>query len=250
MSSLTDNRSSSVRGYSEVAGNNQPLIANNINKNSNNLDEISDLCYIDVKSENPYDLFKEWHKEACVYSTGLPHALCLSTVSKDMKVSSRHVVLRRIEEDGFCIYTDNRSRKTKELTEVPEAAMCFLWAYINDKGQKVARQVRIEGEVVVMDKDAYADLYDKDKLFCKIRAYICHQDKEVDWNELKAKHDQLLEDVRQNKVNLPMPDHFIGYKMLPKAIEFYYARDTLIGDRILFEKSEDSNQWSWKRIAA
>ncbi|CAB0032386.1 unnamed protein product [Trichogramma brassicae] len=274
MSSLTDNRSSSVRGYSEVAGN-QPLIANNINKNSNNLDEISDLCYVDVKSDNPYDLFKEWHKEACVYSTGLPHALCLSTVSKDMKVSSRHVVLRRIEEDGFCIYTDNRSRKTKELTEVPEAAMCFLWAYINDKGQKVARQVRIEGEVVVMDKDAYADLYDKDKLFCKIRAYICHQDKEVDWNELKAKHDQLLEDVRQNKVNLPMPDHLyvsnattttslyhtneshlffslcsIGYKMLPKAIEFYYARDTLIGDRILFEKSEDSNQWSWKRIAA
>ena len=68
-------------------------------------------------------------------------------------------------------------------------------------------KVRIEGDVVVMDKDSYTDLYEKDKLFCKIRAYICHQDTEVDWDELKAKHDHLLKEVKQNKISLPMPDH-------------------------------------------
>ncbi|XP_003428149.1 pyridoxine/pyridoxamine 5'-phosphate oxidase isoform X1 [Nasonia vitripennis] len=213
-------------------------------------EEFSDLAYIDVKSENPYDLFKEWYKEACLFSTAMPNALCLATVSKDMQVSARHLVLRRIEDDGFVIYTDNRSRKTRELEEVPTAAMCFLWAYLNDKGQRVARQVRIEGDVVVLGKDSYADLYEKDKLFCKIRAYICHQDQEVDWNDLKARHDQLLNDVRLNKKSLPMPDHYIGYKIVPRAIEFYYARDTLIGDRILFEKDDPSCPWTYKRIAA
>ncbi|XP_031786172.1 pyridoxine/pyridoxamine 5'-phosphate oxidase isoform X3 [Nasonia vitripennis] len=107
-------------------------------------EEFSDLAYIDVKSENPYDLFKEWYKEACLFSTAMPNALCLATVSKDMQVSARHLVLRRIEDDGFVIYTDNRSRKTRELEEVPTAAMCFLWAYLNDKGQRVARQHRIQ----------------------------------------------------------------------------------------------------------
>ena len=61
--------------------------------------------------------------------------------------------------------------------------------------------------MVVLPKDSYADLYEKDRLFCKIRAYICQQDKEVDWDELKAQHDELLADVRNNKKILPMPDH-------------------------------------------
>ena len=54
---------------------------NKLNHN-NHVEEISDLAKIELKSDNPYDLFKEWHKEACAFSTGLPHALCLSTVSK------------------------------------------------------------------------------------------------------------------------------------------------------------------------
>ncbi|KAJ8684154.1 hypothetical protein QAD02_019946 [Eretmocerus hayati] len=213
-------------------------------------EETSGLAYIELKSDNPYDLFKEWHKEACIFSTGLPHALCLATVSKDCKVSARHVVLRRLEEDGFVVYTDNRSRKSKELREVPSAAMCFLWSYRDDKNQQIARQVRVEGKVVVLEQDNIEEIYEKDKLFCKIRAYICHQDQEVDWNELKAAHDELLHEVLQNNKKLEMPDHFIGYKMLPTSIEFYYAKDNFIGDRILFEKNEGTNEWTNKRLAA
>lgn len=44
--------------------------------------ELSDLARIDLTSESPYDLFREWHEEARKFSTGLPNALCLATVSK------------------------------------------------------------------------------------------------------------------------------------------------------------------------
>lgn len=67
--------------------------------------------------------------------------------------------------------------------------------------------MRIEGDVVVVDKDIVADLYEKDKLFAKIRSYICQQDQEVDWDEQKAKHDKLLNEIQQNKTKLAMPDH-------------------------------------------
>lgn len=54
----------------------------NNTKNNTVNDDFSDLAYIDLKSDDPYDLFKDWYKEAGQFSTGLPAALCLSTVSK------------------------------------------------------------------------------------------------------------------------------------------------------------------------
>lgn len=55
---------------------------NHIKELNNVQEEFSDLAYIDMKSENPYDIFKEWYKEASLFSTALPNALCLATVSK------------------------------------------------------------------------------------------------------------------------------------------------------------------------
>ena len=58
-----------------------------------------------------------------------------------------------------------------------------------------------------IDRKIYEDLYEKDFLYSKIRAYICEQDKEVIWNELKANHDKLLNEVKTQNKNLPMPEH-------------------------------------------
>lgn len=90
-------------------------------------------------------------------------------------------------------------------------------------------KVRIEGKMIVLNKDSYADLYEKDKLFCKIRAYICQQDKEVEWNELKAQHDQLLNEFRQRKTTLPMPDHWWVFQFHSLFFFFFYRTAWLSG---------------------
>ena len=51
-------------------------------KKSTSPTELSDLARIKIKTEDPLDLFKEWHEEAKKYSDGIPNALCLATVSK------------------------------------------------------------------------------------------------------------------------------------------------------------------------
>lgn len=68
-------------------------------------------------------------------------------------------------------------------------------------------QVRIDGDVVELDKNSYRYLYNNEPLFCKLRAHICNQGQIVDWSVLKKTHDRLLKEVTYNERVLEMPDH-------------------------------------------
>jgi pyridoxamine 5'-phosphate oxidase len=85
--------------------------------------------------------------------------------------------------------------------------MVFLWLNKTDDNLPQTRQVRIEGTVSKLNTDNMKELYDIEPLFCKIRAQICEQGKEVVWEQLKRDHDQLFDKVIKNNVQLPKPDH-------------------------------------------
>ncbi|XP_017766538.1 PREDICTED: pyridoxine/pyridoxamine 5'-phosphate oxidase isoform X2 [Eufriesea mexicana] len=169
---------------------------------------------------------------------------------RDCKVSARNVILREFDDDGFTIVTDNRSKKIDNVENISYAAMCFLWFYVNDQDQKVTKQVRIEGTMKRLDSEQYKHLYDREPLFCKIRSHVCDQGRVVDWEDLKRRHDEILDSVRRGENDLPMPDHFVGYKLFPTMMEFYFARDYLIGDRILYRKDTSNDAWERHRISA
>lgn len=69
-------------------------------------------------------------------------------------------------------------------------------------------QVRIDGVAEELERSDYVDLYEREPVYCKVRAHLCHQGKIIDdWNELKLKHDILYHNfVEEGKV-LEMPDH-------------------------------------------
>ncbi|KAL1451794.1 hypothetical protein WDU94_006140 [Cyamophila willieti] len=208
----------------------------------------SGLSKIENPSDNPFELFQDWLGEARNADLVLPHALILSTATPDGKVSSRTLLLRRLEDDGFVIMSDNRSRKHMQITENKNAAMVFLWLYRTPNGDHcVNRQVRIEGELEVMPKERFQDLYEREPTYCKIRAHLCHQSSTVDWEQAKATHDEMYEKYKRNKIDLPMPDHFIAYKMHPTMMEFYHAQSDQIGDRIQYSKTGNSADNVWKR---
>ncbi|XP_034178399.2 pyridoxine/pyridoxamine 5'-phosphate oxidase [Osmia lignaria lignaria] len=128
--------------------------------------------------------------------------------------------------------------------------MCYLWFYVNEQEQEITRQVRVEGTMKRLMKEEYQHLYDREPLYCKVRSHLCHQGREVNWEELKQRHDEILDSVHKNDNDLPMPDHFVGYKLSPTMMEFYFARDHLIGDRLLYRKDTSTDSWTHHRIAA
>ncbi|XP_043511425.1 pyridoxine/pyridoxamine 5'-phosphate oxidase-like [Frieseomelitta varia] len=211
---------------------------------------LSDLAKIEEVVDHPVELFRIWHDDARRFNPRAPVACCLATTSKDCKVSARNVVLREFDKDGFVIVTDSRSKKVDNLENVPYAAMCFLWFYINEQEQEITKQVKIEGIMKKLEKESYKHLYDREPLFCKIRSHVCNQGRDVNWEELKQRHDEVLDSIRKGENDLPMPDHFVGYKLFPTMMEFYFARDYLIGDRILYQKNKSNDSWENHHIAA
>lgn len=67
--------------------------------------------------------------------------------------------------------------------------------------------MRVEGTMKRLMKEEYQHLYDREPLYCKVRSHLCHQGREVNWEELKQRHDEILDSVRKNDNDLPMPDH-------------------------------------------
>lgn len=235
----------------KINGTNGTKETNGTNGHSFDL-EPSDLSKIDNPPDNPYQLFQEWFSTAKEADLVLPQALILSTATPDGKVSSRTLLLRRLEEDGFVIMTDNRSRKHAQINENKNAAIVFLWLYKSGNGdQCVNRQVRIEGELEILDKPQFQDLYDREPLYCKIRAHLCHQDRTTEWEDAKALHDEMYDKCKRSGVDLPMPDHFIAYKMHPRMIEFYHAYSDQIGDRMHYSRpSLTASKWKRDRLYA
>ncbi|KAG7188565.1 hypothetical protein KM043_008196 [Ampulex compressa] len=209
----------------------------------------SDLAVIENIVDDPVDLFRLWHHEARMYVDGAPDACCLATVSKDMRVSARNLVLREFDNDGFVIVTDSRSRKVADMENTPNTAMCFLWCYVNKDKQRITKQVRIEGTMTKLAKEQYQHIYDREPLYCKIRSDICYQDRPIDWADLKERHDKILDRVRKNEYDLSMPDHFVGYKLLPTMMDFYFAKDNFIGDRIRYDRDNLTSPWKHERIS-
>ncbi|XP_046399962.1 pyridoxine/pyridoxamine 5'-phosphate oxidase-like [Ischnura elegans] len=209
--------------------------------------ESSNLCKITLPSSDPMDLFKEWYEAA--KEAKIPHhsSVCVASSSSSGYVTSRSLVVRQLDDDGFIVMTDRRSLKVKQWEENPRAAFHFFWGYT--QGDRIlARQVRVEGRMEELSNLAYAHLYEREPLYCKIRSHICNQGQRVEWDELKASHDDLLNDVKAGLRSLPMPEHIIVYKLHPNMMEFFDADDISIGDRVVFSRDDAMGEWkgSWK----
>ena len=94
----------------------------------------------EIASEDPLELFDTWLTQAQESELNDPNAAALATSTRDGVPSVRMVLAKRIGERRFCFFTNEESRKGKELTQNPRAALCFHW-------KTLRRQVRAEGEV-------------------------------------------------------------------------------------------------------
>ena len=104
----------------------------------------------DSAPADPAELFRQWLAEALAAGEGQPHACSLATADAGGKPSSRMLILKNIDDDGWHFATSRTSRKGRELSANPHAAMTFYWP-------SQGRQVRVAGPVVELSAEASAE---------------------------------------------------------------------------------------------
>jgi pyridoxamine 5'-phosphate oxidase len=186
---------------------------------------------------DPMELFGLWMKEAEASEPNDPSAVALATATRDGTPSVRMVLLKGVDERGFAFYTNAESQKGLELKENPRAAMCFHW-------KSLRRQVRIAGTVTELPA-ADADRYFPTRTrLSQLAAAASQQSRVLHTRELLLAQVKKLDAAFPAEV--PRPEYWKGYVLLPEQIEFWKSREGRLHDRFLFIRSSDG--WRKERL--
>ncbi len=196
------------------------------------------LSRIDV-DVNPIKQFNKWFNEAIRVEIDEVNAMTLSTASKKGKPSARIVLLKGVENNGFVFFTNYNSNKGQHLSENPYASLTFFW-------KELERQVRIDGKV---EKISEADsiTYFKSRPYkSRVGAWVSDQSKPLSSRvELMKKF--TLQAAKFIGQEVPKPNFWGGYILIPDRIEFWQGRPSRLHDRINYRLK--NGDWQIERLS-
>lgn len=189
---------------------------------------------------DPVTMFRRWFDEVQAAGVHEPNAMVVATVGPDLAPSSRMVLLKGLDEDGFVFFTNTRSRKGDELAANPRCALLFPW-------HPLERQVRVDGVATALPRADVAAYFAVRPRGSQLGAWASHQSRVVAGREeLAAAYDEV--EARYDGRDVPVPEEWGGYVVRPEAVEFWQGRPGRMHDRLVYRRTPEGG-WRTERLA-
>ncbi len=189
---------------------------------------------------DPLRQFAAWFQQACDSGAPQPEAAAVATASAEGAPSVRFVLVKQFDERGFVFFSNYESRKGRELSENPRAALLFHWDVL-------ARQVRIEGTVERTTREESTAYAHSRARGSQLSALASPQSRVVESREwLEQRVVELAERYRDQE--LPLPDTWGGLRIIPASYEFWQLRQDRLHDRVRYARAGETG-WRIERLA-
>jgi pyridoxamine 5'-phosphate oxidase len=189
---------------------------------------------------DPMAQFARWMADAEARSVPEPTAMVLATVSAEGRPRARTVLLKGHGQPGFTFYTNRTSRKGQDLAANGRACAVFPWF-------AMGRQVTAEGDVRIMSQEESEPYYRSRPRRSQIGAWASRQSQVIG---SRAELDDRVAELERRwppPGDIPMPDFWGGYVLVPETVEFWQAGTFRLHDRLRYRRHDAG--WVVERIS-
>jgi len=188
-------------------------------------------------NDNPIDQFQLWFLQAMEANIVEPSAMSLAT--SDDSIGIRTVLLKYFDEKGFVFFTNYESKKSKQIQQNPQAAILFPWLALE-------RQVKIVGKVEKITKLESFKYFSSRPKNSQLGSWASQQSSRISSRSVLAEQFTSMK-KKFSSGEIPLPDFWGGYRVVPRSIEFWQGRENRLHDRFIYELSDD--KWTIGRLS-
>jgi pyridoxamine 5'-phosphate oxidase len=193
-------------------------------------------------SSDPFVQFDAWLREAIRTNRGPwyePNAMTLATVDDDGRPDARIVLFKQVDAQGLAFFSNAASQKGRQLAATQQAAAVFYWGDLQ-------RQVRLTGPVATLEPAAADAYWTSRPRGSQLGSACSRQSSTV---ESRQQLETQLADLtaRYDGKDIPRPDNWVGYRIIPDTFEFWQGRKNRLHDRLRYRQTDGG--WVIERLS-